>query len=186
MDERGVLGGGKAEVDGALIVLKYELRRVLMRLLFPTLFAGLLWFIVVFIWAPGSMPRFVTVLSRVFGTLFFLVILWYAVDMIFMKHFGLYHDRAVKTYRLLGCREVLLSEARMEINLSSMAKTITVTPHGNWVTRLAGSLFFDCSLGQDESLRQFTAECSQLGMEFQRCLGGFRVVPADFTRRETE
>lgn len=173
----------RAENDEPLIVLKYVPWRIAWRLFFPYSMGIPLFYMIVFHWAPRKPGIFVTVFLEIVGILGLVGGACLLVDMLLMKDFKLYKDRAAKTYRLFGTKQVPLKNADVVVSNYLFGQNICFWPKGSSYVRMKMIISFDCNLVESKCLEDFTEACKLLGIEFTRSLGGLTKMKSDYNKR---
>ena len=149
------------------------------RLFFPTAMWLPIPIMIIFVWGPQREQTFLIVASEVLMAVLLAGAIWMTIDMLLMKRFSLYRDRAVKTYRLISSREVFLKEAYIGVESTAMGKILSVVPKGAWYDRINKKVFFDCSLGDGKCLDRFTEACKLLSIHFEKTWYGLKEIRLD-------
>jgi hypothetical protein len=161
-------GGIGFETDEPLLVLRYEPWRIIWRLFFPYSIVMPIFCLIAFHWAPSRPASFMIIVSQVVGVSVLAGGFWLMTDMLLMKDFRLYRNRIVKTYWLLGRREVLLEKADIVIANKLSKQIVFVYERGNYLRRLTKRAYFDFNIASNESLKSFLNACRQIHYEFDK------------------
>jgi hypothetical protein len=93
------------------------------------------------------------------------------IDMIIMKDFRLYENMVVKSYRLVGDRQVYLNNAEVILTNTNWRK-ICIIPKGSYLSRIKNRIIYDSNLGGGNSLEDFKIACESLGIKFEKSRDG--------------
>jgi len=151
-----------------LLILKSSLYRIRWKLFFYSIF-----FVVFFL--RGSLPVFRGNWEYVhYKEVIYCFLMFFngvqIVDMLFVRSFNLYSDRAEKHY-VFYVKTIYLEEAKMSIFLSKGlgVNYLYITPNGNCFYCLWKRIAYDLSLGDcGVDVKSIIDSCKLVGIEFKR------------------